>query len=214
MDCIKRKWARTMNKEKKLIVFEGISGAGKSTIINLLMRRLENVDGINVKMSSLMDDVQKTNSVDFKNSKYYLLLEELKTILFEDSTKELIVFERYYISALAHAYALNKIDNNPTIYNELFKWYTNNIGNRLTMPDIYIVFDLPLDVSLARIQKRNQKVTDEIWIDKDYLLFCEEYKNNFLKNVESNIKVFRIDANNDIEYVYNEVIKILKELEA
>ena len=44
-------------KNKKMIVLEGISGAGKSTNIKMLTNNEKNIDGINIKMSELMENV-------------------------------------------------------------------------------------------------------------------------------------------------------------
>ena len=44
-------------ENKKLIVLEGISGAGKSTNIQLLTSNERKIDGINIKISKLMENI-------------------------------------------------------------------------------------------------------------------------------------------------------------
>ena len=79
---------------KKMIVLEGIAGAGKSTNINMLKNKFDNIDGINIKISKLLENIEKTNFIDYNNTDYYLLLDNLKTILYNDSKKKIVLFER------------------------------------------------------------------------------------------------------------------------
>ena len=78
---------------KKMIVLEGIAGAGKSTNINMLKNKFDNIDGINIKISKLLENIEKTNFIDYNNTDYYLLLDNLKTILYNDSKKKIVLFE-------------------------------------------------------------------------------------------------------------------------
>lgn len=197
---------------KKMVIFEGVSGAGKTTIINQLIKENNNIDSINIKMSKLMENVEKTNYIDYTNSKYFLLLEELKNILYEDSKKNIVVFERYYLSSLAHAYAMSIIKNDKDIYDNIFLWYKKNIDNRLKQPFAYIYFNLPIDKATKRIKKRNETVANDIWIENRYMQLCEDYKKKFFKTYEKNVKIFEIDATKSVDEIYDKVLNIIKNI--
>lgn len=199
-------------KDKKLIVLEGISGAGKSTNIKLLTSSEDNIDHINIKMSKLMENVEKTNYIDYTNTKYFLLLENLKTILYEDSKKEFVLFERYYLSSLAHVYAMSVLNNDKKIYEDILDWYKKSIGNTIKKPYVYIFFDLPIEIAIQRIEQRNENVANNIWIERQYMQLCEEYKMNFIKEFEKDVKVFRLDATKNINEVYKEVLSIIESI--
>lgn len=199
-------------KDKKLIVLEGISGAGKSTNIKLLTSSEDNIDGINIKMSKLMENVEKTNYIDYTNTKYFLLLENLKTILYEDSKKEFVLFERYYLSSLAHVYAMSVLNNDKKIYEDILDWYKKSIGNTIKKPHVYIFFDLPIEIAIQRIEQRNENVANNIWIERQYMQLCEEYKMKFIKEFEKDVKVFRLDATKNINEVYKEVLSIIENI--
>ena len=54
--------------KKKMVVLEGISGAGKTTNVKMFVDREKNVDVLNIKMSKLMENVDKTNYIDYTNT--------------------------------------------------------------------------------------------------------------------------------------------------
>ena len=199
-------------KNKKMIVLEGISGAGKSTNIKMLTNNERNIDGINIKMSELMENVEKTNYIDYTNTKYFLLLENLKTILYEDSKKEYVLFERYYLSSLAHAYAISIINNDKNIYKNVIKWYNNSIGKNIIKPDAYILLDIPIEKAIDRINKRNESIVNNIWTEKRYMQLCEEYKISFIQEFEKDVKVYKVDASREINKVYKNILEIIKQI--
>lgn len=199
-------------KNKKMIVLEGISGAGKSTNIKMLTNNEKNIDGINIKMSELMENIEKTNYIDYTNTKYFLLLENLKTILYEDSKKEYVLFERYYLSSLAHAYAISIINNDKNIYKSVIKWYNNSIGKNIIKPDAYIFLDIPIEKAIDRINRRSESVVNNIWIEKRYMQLCEEYKIRFIQEFEKDVKVYKVDASKEINKVYKNILEIIKQI--
>lgn len=192
--------------KKQLYVFEGYSGAGKSTSIMELVKNNSIIDGINIKMSQVLGQVATSNYVDYTNSAYYLLLEELKTALFNDSHKKYVVMERYFLSSLAHGYAMSKLLNNDDYYDKIYSWYKHNLDHTIREPDAYVYFDLPLDVAMNRIYQRNETVVNSVWIQEDYLKLCEEYKHCYFK--EQGCKVYYIDAEQTKEQVIEELQKL------
>lgn len=196
---------------KKLVVLEGISGAGKTTLAKLLKQRENNVDTVNIKISKLLENVEINNYIDYSNTKYYLLLENLKTIIFEDSKKDFVIYERYYLSSLAHAYAMSKMNGMKKNYEDILKWYKTNIGDKIVKPDVYILLEIPTKLSIDRIKNRDDNtIVNDVWIDTEYMEICENYKLKFINKYEKEVPVYRIDGTQKIEKIYNEVIKILK----
>lgn len=198
-------------KDSKLIVLEGISGAGKSTNIAMLQKSRDDVDGVNIKISQFLGNIEKEHRIDYSKPMYYFLLDELKTALMEDSTKQLVLYERYYISTIAHAYA-ESVLHGGAIYKGVFRWYRETIGNRLRKPDAYILLDLPVKTAEARIQARGAPVTNGVWIEQKYLELCETYKRNFLREQESDVKQFHVDASQTLEKVNAAIGAILDTL--
>ena len=199
-------------KEKKLIVLEGISGAGKSTNINILLNTRDDVDAVNIKISKLLENVEKTNRIDYSNTDYYLLLEMLKTIIFQDSQKEFVVWERNYLSTLAHAYAMGVKTNNFSEYEKVLSWYETNINKNLIKPDAYIYIDIPLENSIKRIKQRNESVVNDVWIEKEYMKICEKFKLDFIAERENQVKMFYVDGTKEIRDVNKQIIEIIEKL--
>lgn len=197
---------------KKMIVLEGIAGAGKSTNINMLKNKFDNIDGINIKISKLLENIEKTNFIDYNNTDYYLLLDNLKTILYNDSKKKIVLFERYYLSTLAHSYALSKLKKDDELYYKVFYWYKENIGKSINKPNAYIFLKIPIDIAIQRIEKRNENVVNKIWIKKEYLKLCEEYKRNFVNEYESDVKSYIVDSTMNLEDVNNKIYECIKEI--
>lgn len=198
-------------KDSKLIVLEGISGAGKSTNIALLQKSRDDVDGVNIKISQLLGNIEKEHRIDYSNPMYYFLLDELKAALLDDSPKQLVLYERYYVSTIAHAYA-ESVLHGSTIYEGVFRWYRETIGNRLRKPDAYILLDLPVKIAESRIQTRGEPVINKVWIAQKYLELCETYKRNFLCEQEGDVKQFQVDASQTLEEVNAAINTILDTL--
>ena len=56
---------------------------------------------------------------------------------------------------------------------------------------------------------RNEKVVNNIWLEREYMELCEEYKRNFVKEFENDVKIYKIDATLDIQEVYNQIKQII-----
>ncbi|MDE6408181.1 MAG: deoxynucleoside kinase [Anaeroplasmataceae bacterium] len=180
--------------------------------INIILNKRNDVDGINIKIGKLLENVRKTNFIDFSNTDYFLLLEKLKTIIFKDSPKKIVLFERYYLSTLAHTYAMGIFNNDFEPYLKVLAWYHESINKTLLKPDAYIFIEAPMDLLESRVNQRSEEVVNSVWIDKKYMQICEEYKKKFIENYENDVKVFFVDGSKCIAEVNDEISRLLKVL--
>ena len=123
-----------------------------------------------------------------------------------------MLFERYYISTLAHAYAVGCLKGIWSSYEIALNWYEENINKRIKMPDAYIFIDVPIDIAVSRIKQRGRVSLDTFWENQMYLECCEKYKQQFLEQYESQVKKFHIDGTRPISLVVENINSIIEDL--
>lgn len=105
-----------------------------------------------------------------------------------------VLCDRYYDSSLAYQSILCE---------ETFAVH-NACSAKLRAPDLTLLFDIPADVALARMQKsRGSAVMDKIELRG--IEYFEQVRENFLNMAKDDRSTIVIDANRDIETVSAEV---------
>ena len=194
----------------KLITFEGIEGAGKSTQINLILDWLK-TNGYSVKL------LREPGSTDFGEKIRELLLSKESNINAEtelllmfaarsemintyllDSNEDFILCDRYYHASIAYQGHGRKLS---------LKFIDYLIeGISCPTPDLTIIYDL--DVKTAFNRKTND-VKDRI--ESSGLDFFEDVRKGYQNLAKERTEVEIIDASQPVESV-SEQTKHLVEL--
>lgn len=191
-----------------IVIIDGNIGSGKSTVINKL------------KIDKFLAQTEKLYNFEpwlklyYQDMKKYAMGFQLEVLMSHMKNKNLLnnnllhVLERSPLSCL-HIFGkhllekniLSKLEHDLCIrLNETYGWIPKNIIYLQTSPEI----------AYQRITKRDRK--DENNISKDYLVSLNEHYNNlYNKSIEYNIYI--VDANRDINLVYNDVKKIINKLD-
>lgn len=184
----------------KYIVFEGIDGAGKTTVINEV-KGLLIAEGYNVKIVKEPSDFVKHRLKSFSHS------EIAKAILFtydrafstanfynDNKDFDIVIGDRSYLSTIAYQGTLSYL---APINEEIL------LENK-ALPDAIILLDVSVNKSVARMTKDH--------ISDDYMQSLQNIKNSYLDLINTCIikQNTVIDANNNLDYVVNKSFDFIK----
>ncbi len=205
-----------------LITIEGIDGSGKTAMTEYLKHNFTDIcytsePTENFEFSRLRPLNNEYNSIyDFFLFTYDRLNHQ-KYI--EENKDKTIISDRYIASSIAYeAPLMEKLFGNR---DETIKYMLNVSKIIRFMPDIIIYLDVSINNAMDRIKnnrknlsKNNERLS--ILEKAETLKKVREYYDYFLKNIEKytgkNIKVVKIDANQDIEIVQKNIYDIIKNL--
>ncbi|MBU2522792.1 MAG: dTMP kinase [Nanoarchaeota archaeon] len=160
-----------MVKAGMFIVLDGIDGSGKSTQAMLLKKFLED-QGRKVFVSHEPSNRTRTGKMIkrlVKSKEGESFTKERWVFLFSKGMKEnnilikkelnkgcIVISDRYYYSTLAYQL-------------ERKEW--KKYSDKFLKPDLTIILDIPLDVSMKRIEKKNgeQKLKRAVFENKEFL---------------------------------------------
>lgn len=210
-----------------LIVFEGIEACGKTTQIQLLAKRLEAECKITPLIlrepggTKIGEEIRKIlKNTDYQNN----MCNETELLLMNAARAQLvreviqpallkgqpILCDRYYFSTLAYqGYGRGLPMRSLRVITEYA------IGN--IQPQVVIFLDIPLEVSLERIQSRNKFLKDQGLEIKDRFeesgkAFFERVHQGFQELANEFSLIKKINANQSIEKVANEVWMTIQQL--
>ena len=208
------------------IIFEGVNGAGKSTIIKELVKIMEK-NNMDVKYVDDLDISTPTFPAlaeMFKNSPFLEMKKEFNTSLVEslilaadyhylkDMLKDLTgykIYDKDFFTTLVYqSYFLEKYYNDL----ELVKLFKNILLYDPKKIDLIIYVDISFEESLKRTESRdNRTFTDE---EKDILKYFISKLKEEVKNysVEKNIPLLIINGQDNTvenaELVYNKIREV------
>lgn len=205
-------------KKGFFITIEGGEGSGKSTLIDMIYKWLidNNIDSIKtrepggIKISEeirgiILDSNNtsmdgKTEALLYAASRRQHLVEKVMPALGDG---KIVLCDRFIDSSLAYQGHARGIGIDSIL--ELNKFAIDKC-----MPDLTILLDIDPEIGLKRINKDRDREVNRIDLEK--IEFHNKVREGYklvYNNNKNRIKI--IDANKDIELVFNEVIKILKE---
>ena len=195
----------------KIISFEGIEGAGKTTQINLLK---DHLDSNNITYTLLREPgstpggemirkVLLSNEITLSSMTELLLMfsarAEMVNNLIKKSDSEFIVLDRYFHASLAYQGYGRKVSLD--LINNLIK----SIG--CPIPDLTIIYDL--DVKLGFERKANDDIDR---IESSGFNFFEDVRKGYQQIAKDREEVSILDASESIESLNNQTINLIEEI--
>ncbi|RUL49171.1 MULTISPECIES: dTMP kinase [Lysinibacillus] len=206
-------------KSNLFITFEGPEGAGKTTVLNIIIERLkqQNVDVLGTREPGGIEIAEKIREV-ILNPAHTAMDERTEALLYAAARSQhffekvepalnmgkLVLCDRFIDSSLAYqGYARGIGIDEVLAINEFA------IGKR--MPDKTFYFDLEPAVGLARIHAHNEREVNRL--DNESLLFHEHVRKGYyevIKRYPDRIQI--INADQPMEKVVEDAWAILSEL--
>ncbi|MER1998482.1 MAG: dTMP kinase [Lysinibacillus sp.] len=200
------------------ITFEGPDGAGKTSVLKAVAQHLEQnypvmttrePGGIEIAEKirevilnpahTAMDD--HTEALLFAAARSQHFFEKVEPALREGKT---VLCDRFIDSSLVYQGIARGLGVEEVLAINEFA-----IGKR--MPDATILFDLPAEVGLARIQATRQDEVNRL--DAESLAFHNEVRNGYLQIAKANSeRIHIVNANQKLEQVVEETLSILENL--
>lgn len=200
------------------ITFEGPDGAGKTSVLQAVAEKLQEQyevvttrepGGIEIAEKireiilnpahTAMDD--RTEALLFAAARSQHFFEKVEPALQAGKT---VLCDRFIDSSLVYQGIARGLGIDEVLAINEFA-----IGKR--MPDATILFDLPAEVGLARIQATRQDEVNRL--DAESLAFHNEVRNGYLQIAQNHPeRIHIVNANQNLQQVVEETLSILENL--
>jgi len=209
-------------KRNLFITFEGPEGAGKSTVLQKIVERLQslNIDVLSTREPGGIEIAEKIREV-ILNPAHTAMDERTEALLYAAARSQhfhekvlpalhqgqLVLCDRFIDSSLAYQGYAREIGIDEVLAINEFA-----IGKRL--PDLTILFDIEPSVGLARIHAHSSREVNRL--DIESLSFHEKVREGYhivMKRYPDRIKLVNADQTIDqvVEVVWEILVKFLKE---
>lgn len=207
------------------ITLEGIEGAGKSTLMDLLFQHLQACGNTPVttrepggsrlgrRLRAMLLDCRQEHLTPqaelclFLADRAQHIAEEIQPAL---QAGQIVLCDRFVDSTLAYQGYGRGMD-----ISDLSQ--INQIAAGALKPDLTLLLDLPPQIGLARAGQRNQAqgtVISEGRFDAESLDFHERVRNGYLELAKAEPeRIHVIDASEDIKTVFAKALAIIKDAE-
>jgi len=216
----------------RLIVVDGLIGAGKSTLIKLLVQKL-NQNGY--RATAVLEPVElwkstgalqhfynniQEHSYEFQTFVYVTRIKEMLLAIQNNPETDIFILERSSFTDKYVFFEMLKKDITPTRIKMYHEWC--DLWDKLypKKPDLFVYLDTSVEISHQRLMNRNR--TEETNISLEYLKDLEKCHHRFYKDIitkEIKSKSFtipRILSNTDYTNIqsnhFNDIYKLFSNL--
>lgn len=171
----------------KIFTLEGLPGSGKTSTWNHFKKdkkilRIRQILPVEPKFDQAM------------RQSFYFRSDELKTKKCLKSNKQICLLDRYYVSTLAFYWAYDKIHKTKT-YKIVFDWYKKSLQKRKLFKPFFVCYiNTSLNTSLKRKNRIASIKYDNLWLNKRFLRYFNNYYNYFYKNIEPQTKIIKLSG--------------------
>ena len=142
---------------------------------------------------------------------FYLNSEELKTKEAINCIKDICILDRYYVSTLAFYWAYDKI-NHTNEYGCVYKWYKSAIISRkIWQPFTVYYIEINSATSIIRKNRKSSESRDNLWENRNFLDYFNDYYDYFYKKIEPRTRLCRISGNLSLEEIEEFIRKDMNE---
>ena len=188
------------------IIFEGIDTCGKSTQIELLSQRLQDVivtkEPGGTEFGKKAREILLSNSLSSKRAELLLFLadraEHYERVI-KPNRDKIILSDRGFLSGIGYALA----NNSDFSFDYLIE--LNRFALEDTFPDLIIFFKIDIETLKLRTNFKELDSIEQRGLD--YLLRVQDIMINSLKKLD--IPYIIIDASKDIESIYRRINNII-----
>ena len=207
----------------KIIVVDGSSNAGKTTLCNMYSEKLENVyivPGASKFVKERSEEypngvpkIPKTKEEEIENQKFFFDLEFKRLKLANEMMRKgkNVIMDRNFLEILAVAYSLEKEEKYNGIYDnacKLYDLYQKEAKKQgLRLPDKYIILFAEQTTLEARNQTRNNILSSE-WMNKSLIDNQKEFFSKFFEKYKDQAISVDTTEKSALE-VFNEIEGIL-----
>lgn len=171
----------------KIFAFEGLPGTGKTSIVNFFSEK---------GTSTVQQILPSEPLCDFDMPQsFYFRSDQMKTKYYLKSKDKICLLDRYYVSTLAYYWSYDKI-HMTNRYRKALRWYKNSLKNK-TLIRPFSVFCIAISpvLSLARKGREQSNSTNNLWCNKDFLKYFNNYYDYFYNNIEPKTRVIKLSGN-------------------
>jgi len=174
-------------RSPEVVYFEGLPGTGKTTLVTQLANSRPDI------LVPVNEYVHPGKDIpeNYKNQRFFMENDELKYKAARESGRRSLV-DRGHLSTVLYTHAYRQIRGDQDL-SYVDDWYTGKILKDKMLPDMYILLDIPPELSMAR-RIRELDPDNNIWDHLQALNFARENYPRYMGLFEPSVPVLTLSS--------------------